>query len=99
MEKKVQKRRITTKLGKAMQNAIKGDYERLMEQVRKFDDAELALAYTDKTSDYDNVRGYQQAVIKTALGIVQDMANVIACYDNDVDWNEWYVINKEKMNI
>lgn len=52
MEKKVQKRRITTKLGKAMQIAIKGDYERLMEQVRKFDDAELSLDHTDKTSDY-----------------------------------------------
>lgn len=99
MEKKVQKMRVTSKLGKAMKNAIKGDYERLMEQVQKFDAAESALDYTDKPSDYDNVRRYQQAVIKTALGIVQDMANVIACYDNDVEWNEWYVINKEEMNI
>lgn len=99
MEKKEQKRRITSKLGKAMHHAIKGDYERLIEQVRKYDEAEERLNTVENTRDYDDVRGYQQAVVKTALGIVQEMANILACYDKDVNWNEWYVLNKEEMKV
>lgn len=99
MEKKEQKRRITSKLGKAMHTAIKVDYERLIEQIRKFDNAEDILVKAENVDDYEKVKGYEQAVVKTALGIVQEMANVLACYDESVEWNEWYVLNKEEMNL